>query len=330
MVIAVGFAVWCKRGWRAAALQTAPLGAIYLVWFLVIGHEGYGGRDATVGDGLGFIADAIRSAFVGMGNNGFVAVLLGGVLVIGLTLLVVSDPSARDRIALPGGLLAGALAFLVITSAGRSGLALASAWSRYIHVVAALTLPAIALAIDQLTRRWAWFLPIGLVVLVAGIPGNIHEMRKRAVFSEGAREFVLSLPRVPVAEQIPPNTRPDPVTAPDMTIGWLRAGVGSGKIPAPSEPSARPRALATLVLALQQVEGQPQDDCAPLDHSVTKNLSVGDRVTVRNAPVRASLERAPAVFRVFDPALGNTITARGPISVTLTSSDPARPAVVCG
>src|SRR4029453_10390601 len=85
----------------------------------------------------------------------------------------------RGRAALPLALLGGAVTFLVITGLYRSGrengLALVlegfgperARAPRYLHIVAALTLPAIALAADALVRRWRAAL-IGVVIFFLG------------------------------------------------------------------------------------------------------------------------------------------------------------------
>ena len=46
MVVVVGLAVLFTRGWRLAVLHTLPLGAVYVVWWLIVGHEGYTNRTA--------------------------------------------------------------------------------------------------------------------------------------------------------------------------------------------------------------------------------------------------------------------------------------------
>jgi hypothetical protein len=269
---------------------------------------------------------------MGLGDHVVVAVLLACVLVAGLALILVTDPRhARDRLALPGGLLIGAVVFVAVTSAGRAALQTGSE-SRYVDVLAALTLPSITVAIDAVARRWAWFLPAGLILLLAGIPGNIDAMRERDPFAEGNRELVLTYPRVPMAREVSRNTEPDPVLHPDMTIGWLLAGVASGRIPAPTESSGANRATATLALALQQGDAAVRGGCRVLAEPVTRRLAAGEHLTLRGGPVLAFQAGAasPYAFRRFDPARGNALEARGPINLVLRSPDTARPAVICG
>ena len=80
----------------------------------------------------------------------------------------------------PTALLLGAAAFLLIAAFDRSGVgASAAKLSRYLHILAALVLPAIAVAIDALLRRSRVVGRAGAGrLLVAGIPGNVARARR--------------------------------------------------------------------------------------------------------------------------------------------------------
>ena len=47
MVVVVGIAVFFRRGLRPAALQTAPLAAIYVLWLATYGRKGYTERSSS-------------------------------------------------------------------------------------------------------------------------------------------------------------------------------------------------------------------------------------------------------------------------------------------
>ena len=47
MVIVVGLATLVRRGWRAAALHTVPLAAVFLAWWIMLGRQ-----DQTEGGGV--------------------------------------------------------------------------------------------------------------------------------------------------------------------------------------------------------------------------------------------------------------------------------------
>ena len=88
MVVMVGVACLVRRGWRAALFHTAPLGALYLTWYLAIGSTGYTGQRAGGGVDIarfaGTIADATFHGLSQVSRFGWVvvgAVLIGGLAV---------------------------------------------------------------------------------------------------------------------------------------------------------------------------------------------------------------------------------------------------------
>jgi hypothetical protein len=169
--------------------------------------------------------------------------------------------------------------------------------SRYLHVIAALSISALAVAADAVIRRWRSATPVVLVALLIGVPGNIavaiqhgDEDRAAATFY---RPFILTLPRLPVAKVLPPGLHPDPLFD-LMTLGWLRAGVAQGRIPSPpSTVTPRDRATWTLGLALQPVTRKaPYCMVDPLPTDLT--LQTGDTVTVGRGAI-ATLVESPRV-----------------------------------
>ena len=86
MVVAVGVAVLLARGWRLALLHTVPLAALYIVWFAAIGHSGYTGYHAGIGQILSFVRTFVAATFGAMGHVTGVGLLLGVLLVAGLVL----------------------------------------------------------------------------------------------------------------------------------------------------------------------------------------------------------------------------------------------------
>lgn len=336
MVVVVGLAVLLTRGWRLAALHTLPLGAVYIVWWLIVGHEGYTNRAANLHQALSFVWNGTSATFAGLGQLPGVGVALGAVLVVGLVLAVRSDPKGlHGRLAMPGALLVGAAVFLSISAIGRPGLVFIGG-SRYTHVVAALTIPAVALAADALVRRWRLFLPVALLVLLIGVPGNIGALWVRNRFEEGNR-LVLTLPRVPAATEVPRDTRFDPVTSYDVTIGWLLDGVASGRVPPPASGTTGrsaiiqrlTRAVATLSLSLQQVRSRaPQSGCRDLLAPAVRRLERGERLSFRGGQLRVTLPGDPT-YTAFDPAHGQTLLVRAGLTVSLQSIDPTHPAAIC-
>jgi len=113
-------------------------------------------------------------------------------------------------------LLIGGLVFLFATGvvrAGQGGLTAFAARtgperareSRYVYLVAAMALPALAIAADAVIRRWrALTVPV-VLVLVLGLPGNIHRLATPAQYfanSTATHQQILALPRLPMADQL--------------------------------------------------------------------------------------------------------------------------------
>jgi hypothetical protein len=146
-------------------------------------------------------------------------------------------------------------------------------------------------------RRWRSATPVVLVALLIGVPGNIAVAIKHGDVDRAAaasyRPFILTLPRLPVAKVLPPGIHPDPLFD-LMTLGWLRAGVASGRIPPPpSTVTPHDRATWTLGLALQPTERKApycMDDPLPTDLI----LQTGDTITVGRGAT-ATLVESPHV-----------------------------------
>ena len=66
---------------------------------------------------------------------------------------------------------------------------------------------------------------------------------------------MLTLPRVPIAKEVPREVKPDQLLAHFVTIGWLLDGVKSGRIPKPSEITDANATMATLRLSFLQKPG---------------------------------------------------------------------------
>src|SRR6185312_15290123 len=106
--------------------------------------------------------------------------------------------------------------------------------SRYVHVVAAMVLPGLALAAATLIRHWRPAAIFVVALLLVGLPGNIDKLASyadvnRSAFVRARRPYILTAPRLPLAHQLPRSV----VLAPRLTLGWLIDSLPSGRIPEP-------------------------------------------------------------------------------------------------
>src|SRR5439155_27364472 len=161
---------------------------------------------------------------------------------------------------------------------------------------------------------------LGLELWLVGIPGNVLEARnyarKQRIVDDVTRRIMLTVPRDPLARTAPADLRPEPNRAPTITLGWLRAGVASGRVPSTRAPSPVEAATNRLRLSLMELDGRSDGACTLLRTPVVLHLAQGERVGIGGRTVVALLAggRAishPVVFGLgmLNPSLRHTLVA---------------------
>jgi hypothetical protein len=247
MAVVVGLATLLRRGWKVAALHTAPLAVLFGVYAL-IEHPNTStvfGRP-PVSALLRWLRSGEVGTFLGLGHFSLVAALLAIALVSGLVIAVITEHgrARRRRIADPIAMLIGGIIFFASTAELRWWMGDAAARAgRYLHPGAAFTLPALAVAADSLARRWRVLTPCLLALFLVAIPANsgrsafIH-LPFGPAFHANNRRLLLAAPRMPFARLVPREVRPVPNVSysRDVTIGFLLDANDAGKLPDPSGP----------------------------------------------------------------------------------------------
>ncbi len=327
MTFIVGLAVLIRRGLRPALLHTLPLAAIYSIWFAVIGHEGYTSHHPTRGELRAFVQTAISNAFSRMGQLWGVGAIFAIVVVVGLALAWISQPhkELRARAAAPVALLAGALIFALITGYGRSDSVFGSdaKASRYVYLIVAMILPAVAFALDEMARRWRVLYPLALLLLLIGIPGNIAAISPHGSdrLTTGNAEAVQALAHSPYARRVPASLVVIDAAWPaeSVTVGWLVNGVKSGHIPKPSKNTPQLAATATLTLVLDSIKAPSHTRaCKTLTKPIIVTAATGDIYVFRDfsvavhTPLPNGTLSAPRTFPRNSAAVvqGGPVTAR--------------------
>jgi hypothetical protein len=327
MVVTVGVAVLVLRGWRLALFHTVPLAAVYVTWYIVIGHTGYTGYRAGLGQIASFTRTFVAATFDAVGHYHGFGWLLGALLVGGLVLawFHLGRAELRYRAALPVALLVGALTMLLITGFGRAGASTFREKSRYLYLVAAMLLPAIGVAADAVMRRSRLLVPIVVAVLVAGVPSNVNlivnYMHRPIVVNQTAyKNMMLSVPRIPLAKQVPRDVKPEQTLAHFVSVGWLLDGVASGRIPRPRSISAADLTMDELRLSFIQTFGKPDagDLCVSVSTHLVFDLLPGQRIKVRaptntlrlTPPGKAILGTYPFLMVTVPPVGGNLVAIR--------------------
>jgi len=290
-----------------------------------------------------FVRQMFTTTFSTIGHFSGVGLALAILLVVGLIVAWRSTNASerRRRFAPLLALIVGAFALLCITGFGRAGHSTFQEKSRYLHLVTAMLLPALAVAADAVMQRWRLLAPLVIVGLLVGIPGNINVivnyMHKPIVVNQQAyRDMMLSLQRVPAAKQVPRSAVPEVQLAHFVTIGWLLDGAASGRIPRPGRISAADTAMDTLRLTLERTPSQYAlgNLCVGIRSSPVFHLAKGQAITVR--ALSGSVRVTPATI---DPGatypfyvvtvVGPTLVAREPVSFRLSNLG-ARHGQVCG
>ena len=239
MIGVVALATLVKRGWRVALFQALPLAIVYLAWYLH--YAGAQARVSSVTTLYDWLRIGIEGTFDALGQVPFVGWGLAIMLVAGLVLAwrQYGRDERRRRGAIVGSMLVGAFAFMLISGINRAGFGtqLASS-SRYLHIMAALMLPSIAVAADAIARRGRAFIPLVIALLVVGVPGNIAAIGDSFSphrFFADYEETMRSLPRAPLAAQCagrcPARTRQRSGDLDRMAAGCRSLGPASGAAP---------------------------------------------------------------------------------------------------
>jgi hypothetical protein len=292
LIAAAGVVCLLRRRWWAAAFHTLPLAGVYAVWFIGTNVEpvlSVDDRDFTVGEYVGWLKDAVGGLFMGLGHFGMLAIALAVILVVGLVTAVRVEGAAAfsRRAAVPIALLVAAVISMSAAAPSRFALGMGQAKSgRYIGVMVALALPALAVAADALSNRWRWTTPLVIAALVVPIPFNIVGFGDDPVLTaksfEGVRTYVATLPDNPLTQQVPSWVRPNEglLGQPGMTVGWLLEADRRGELPTPTAPvNPLIAQLVRLQLGVAIVNGATADglDCADYTAPLAIDPMVGDR-----------------------------------------------------
>ncbi|MEO6629694.1 MAG: hypothetical protein ABIP03_14135 [Aquihabitans sp.] len=292
ILMVMGVALLIRRGWRAAAFQTIPTGAVYLSWMLVTHPQQsspFGRPTARVmGD---WVWSGQIATFQGIGHYQLVAVLMALLTVVGVILALFGPASSDHRLAdlTPGDaskkaatgrpltnviarvrrrlypvatplcLFLGSVIFMTMAAQSRwfAGAQAARA-SRYLYIYAVLTLPLIALAAQAIVQRWKFALPIVAPLLVAGIPANISAFDAPPFgpsYHQHQEAILLNAVRTRYSRRASPDLRPIPdvFNSPGLNMAFLLGAYDTGKLVPPAGPiPERVSAELSLIFGLKQ------------------------------------------------------------------------------
>jgi hypothetical protein len=329
----VGLATLIRRGWRIALFHTVPLAVIFALWCSQ--YRGAGADDvpgATLRQYLEYAWDLASSPITRLGYVPGVGIVLALAAVVGVVLLARDTASvvARQRYAAAGSCAFGSLLLGLFVARGRAGIPFGPlpTSERFTHLAAALLLPGMAVGLSEVARRWRPFLFVACGLLVAGVPGNIHQISEvePGVFTLGGEEFLLTVAEAAESSRTPRERRPLSVDAPLVTVGWLRDERARGRIPdPPRSTSPALRARAQLALAVVPADDGRGLTCRAVPPGLL-TLRRGDRLVIDQRAVRVSqVGMAGPVATVAFFAKGsssiNLAVEDGPLVVRLEPAD---------
>jgi hypothetical protein len=336
LIAAAGITVFLRRGWRHALLHVGPLGGVYVIWYIAIGHKGYL-RRSSLGEAMRFTVRALSETFDAIGQLPGVGVALFGLLVLGLAIAWIPRHGEilRERAAAPIALLVGSVLFLFTTGFGRGtdfahGIPALPA-SRYRDVAAAFLLPALAVAADVVARRSKVLTPVMCALFLIGVPGNLRIAADHAPDWREYKLLVLSTLHLPISPELPDWVHPEQAFNPWLTVGWLRAGVASGRVPRVRPDKMTPAFIAarSVSLALQPAPSAHLRSCRRVSPGTTRVLTRDEHVVVRSGEVSVVYQvpgGTASSSRRLKP--GTYVAVAGPLLLRVAPAAPGD-AVVC-
>jgi hypothetical protein len=339
MIGVVGLTALLRRGWRIALVHTVPLAVAYLVWSVAAppGQSTVDYRAQSVSEIVRFTSIGIQAMLGGLSGVRGLGIVTAALLVVGLSMFVARNGLAvvRGPCSATFALLVGALAFLVFTAvfrAGQGGLlrfflttgAERARQSRYVYLVAAMALPALALAAETLIHVWRRAAFAVAALLVVALVGNVVRLHSFTAV-HASRNLVLTAPHLPIARQLPRTAEPTQ----GLQIGWLLDQLPTGSIPSPPELS--PTALATyaLELGLVRTPRAVHAPCTRLQEPVYRELSAGQTLTVKQGGAVVTYVPLDGASSARLPVReGGSVTPLVPLRVAIAPA--VDEVVVCG
>jgi len=299
MLVAVGVATLLRRGYRVALVHAAPLVGAYAVWFAAIGREGAPRSSGLSASGVfRFAVQGIEAAFGGIGRLSGFGLVYFLMLFVGAALALFRRRDARlsEGAASALGLVAAALFFVGSTaltrSAPLSGITGAlgphnARAGRYVYVIAALVLPALALAAQAIIREWRPAAALIAAMLLVSFVGNVHTFSRvpsESTFARGLRRQVLTVPRLPNVSRLPPSLVVIPHFVP-VTIRWLTHAARAGKLASPGRLSETE--ISAGILGLMIRPPPAGRSCRPLTVPAELTLRAHEGLVISKGAVTA-------------------------------------------
>jgi hypothetical protein len=344
MVVAVVVATWLRRGWRCAAAVGSVPAAVFVMWSVLAPAAVESSPRSDAVQTLRYAVSVSFDTAEALTRSTIGAVVLIAMLFAGIAVVVSRHADElHGRLAAPTGLLAGAVGFALVVGYTRG----APGWwgelptdtDRYLHVLAALSLPALAVAADVLSRRWRRVLVGGIVLFVVGLPGNVELLRPAPDAATGDAATVLHLAELAEEMGSPRSMRPVlwKGAGPGLLVGPLVDARLDGKVPDPPAGSSSARDTAFLALVLRTSTDVSTRGCEPhpLSDPVTLTVDRSDRLVITSPSkvrIEAVVDGRPTGTPYAPFSLAEVVSLEvtwGPVELGIRSADPTSTVLVC-
>jgi hypothetical protein len=228
-------------------------------------------------------------------------VLLAVLTVFGIAMRILDQAGKQDiwRALVPALALAtGALVFQLITAIGRVAQPMGAGGllvlgpeyartSRYIYVVAALTLPLIAVALSFVVQRWRFSIIAMAPLLVVGLVDNVRDLLAAAELPDRdkarhimVRQLVSDAAYSVMIQSVPSATELRLPAYFSVTAGWLRNVRAQGRLPELGGTTPERLAQAESHLFAQLVTAGNVDCHEAIQPDVMLDVVAGDVLLV--------------------------------------------------
>ena len=339
MVVAVGAATLIRRGMGPAAFQTVPLFGLFGLWY-VLADPSSSNQSSTLSGMLSWVGESAVAVAEGLGRWTLVSAALAGLLVVGswLTWVTSTGLVRRRWFAAPMGLLVGALAFVVASGATRAtGIGPGADSSRYVYVVAALSLPAFAVAAHSVVARWRMLGPVVAGVFLLPVVPNFDGFEATAFgerYFDLRRDLFAAMAYSPYVDQVPSWVEPLPGVFEfyEMDVGFLRSARRDGRLPARPDlidPAIEAQMPIRFGLATVGVSSGFGPTCVTHEQPLPIQPALGDRLTLATPVNVATADRDARRGRAVNFRPSDVEVVLPELDLMLTPAPGAMRFVVC-
>lgn len=279
MVVGLTVVAWARRGWLAAVRVATLPAVVYVAWAIGVWLPSLPPERKPSLD----LAGSVAFVWTSLGNAFDQALFVpgaGGVIALLLLVVLARTPLQRRRLAV-FATATSALAFLGLAAISRvadHGITGGTA-PRYVYIVVALLLPAIAIALDRLigVARPTAVAVAGLlaVVLVAAASSLVTAARETATEEQQVQRELNAAASLVVEDADLIGLRPSLTQPVIMRVDHLRALVADGNLPSvgdfgPADLLAARVALQVAATAAPagDASARPTSDEPVLDNAV--------------------------------------------------------------